>query len=70
MNRFWINLGYVLVVVLPVLFVCRAILDFRHPEWWGDWRHNPNVYLPLGAAGLAAVALWAWVNHRDAAKRR
>lgn len=47
MDRFYFRLGVTAMFVLPIAMVINLYRDFQHPKWWGDWQHNPHVYLPL-----------------------
>lgn len=55
MDRFYSRFGAAMMILLPVAIVVALYRDFHHPEWWGDWRHNPHVYLPLVLLMLLAV---------------
>ena len=47
MDRFYFRFGLAMMIFLPVAIVTTLYRDFHHPEWWGDWQHNPHAYLPL-----------------------
>ncbi len=47
MDRFYYRVGVAGMIVLPTGIVINLYRDFHHPESWGDWQHNPYVYLPL-----------------------
>ena len=67
MNRIWIILAVLFVMVSPFWYMPVIIDDLRHPDIWNEDRtHDPRIYLPvLGCLVLFGVA-WAgrrWQVH-------
>jgi hypothetical protein len=71
MNRFFYWLAIVFFVVSPFWYGAVIYHDCTHPETWGDWQHDPRIYLPmLGAVVILALLLGVHISVTEVRERR
>ncbi len=67
MQRFYIIVGVVSMIGLPVLFCRQIYYDLRYPNpaWWNQhWEDDPRIYMPLLACGVLVAAFVLWRDAR------
>lgn len=76
MNNVFARFGALMMIVLPVAMGITLWHDAHHPELWGDWKHNPHVYvLPCVLTAIpilvyvAFVLRSVWRLHRQIKQR-
>ena len=58
MEKFFACVGVLMMVILPISFVWNLVRDLAHPEWWGDWTHNPYIYCPMSLLMFAGAGVY------------